>query len=189
MKKWLLILLFPLFVQGQVFTSYVSTYSSVLPPQEYGLYYNNTSVVSRGYTGLDNVRIYLSTNISGQYVNNRDNILYGGNVEFYTNQGNIHWASNRTGWYVIFNVSGVSYGPYIYDILEGSVISSVPSGMLYVDRSSIEYAPPTTIGMFGSVGFSVTPYSGTLDPNVLNFAAGDKLRIYKYDVHQDLLHP
>jgi hypothetical protein len=163
-----------------------TTTTTQIPPVEtWCLYWDDTSMYDRTIVGGDDIQMRSSQ--AGQYVDARDNVAYGGDTTIYTNNSILNWNTNRTGWYVEFIIDGVTYGPYIYDIVGGSVAFDVPPGEFHVDQNPVQYSPPINIHMFGTIRFSTTPYFGTLDAIVLTIAAGDEIRIYKQNCNENLL--
>lgn len=163
-----------------------TTSTTQIPQENYCLYWEDTNIVHRVPFPLLIDNIYLTTSLLGVYIDSRDNILYGGDTTFYTNYNHLTWNLNRTGWYVEFIIDGVTYGPYIYDVIAG-VGSQLLPGQLGVDKSYVVYDPPSEIQLFGSLQFHTTPYYGTLDPTVLTIGAGDGMRIYKDNCDLNLL--
>lgn len=155
------------------------------PLKSYCLYWDDTNLSTRMASGYSDV-VLINTSLLGQYIDSRDNVIYGGDTTLYTNTQTVTWNTNRTGWYVEFTVGGITYGPYVYDIIFDTGVY-LPAGMMAVDESNIRYNPPSSIDLFGTVRFNTVSYYGAINANIASIGPGDGMRIYKANCSQLLI--
>ena len=166
-------------------TTTTSTTTTQDPLKSQCLYWDDTNMSTRMSSGYSDI-ILINTSLLGQYVDSRDNIIYGGDTTFYTNGQTVTWNTNRTGWYVEFTVNGITYGPYVYDIIFDTG-AYLPAGVMAVDESNIIYNPPSHIDLFGTVRFNTVSYYSAINANISSIGPGDGMRIYKADCSQLLI--